>query len=165
MANYNPVGGFNNNGGYPFYNNQYQNPQPNYYNQFNNPNPFNPINPNPNLNNTGITQNQYAYVNGIEGAKSFQVSPGRTMLLIDNDNPFVYFKTANELGQSSLRYFTIKELDENKAKEIITGAPKQETKINTEDFVLKSDFKELLDKYDNLSKKLEKLAKTTNKEA
>lgn len=152
MANYNPIGGFNNN--YPFYNNQYQSPQPSYFNQFNNP--FAP--------NSNINQNQYAYVNGIEGAKSFQVSPGRTMLLIDNDNPLVYFKTANELGQSSLRYFNISELDEVKAKEMITGVAIKEPKINTEDFVLKSDFKELLDKYDNLSKKLEKLSKSTNKE-
>ena len=28
--------------------------------------------------------NQYAYVNGIEGAKSFQIQPGKTVLLIDS---------------------------------------------------------------------------------
>ena len=27
--------------------------------------------------------NQYAFVNGIEGAKSFQVAPGKTVLLVD----------------------------------------------------------------------------------
>lgn len=100
--------------------------------------------------------NQYAYVNGIEGAKSFQIQPGKTVLLVDSDNSFIYFKSANELGQSTLRYFSISEIDEAKAKEMISNSnPK---------FVLKADFDELNKKYDSINTKLSKLLKSLNKE-
>ena len=57
--------------------------------------------------------NNYTYVNGIEGAKAFQVAPGQTVLLIDSDNPIFYFKTSNSIGQSSIRMFKFEEIHEN----------------------------------------------------
>ena len=57
-------------------------------------------------------QNVYAFVNGVEGAKSFIVAANQTVLLMDSEQPVCYMKTANALGQGSLRYFKLTEVKE-----------------------------------------------------
>lgn len=90
--------------------------------------------------------NQYYFVNGIEGAKSFQMQPNQNVLLMDSDYPVCYTKVSNNVGQSSIRYFKIEEIDEAKAKKIVsTPAP-------TIEYALKSDI-------DSINTKLEELAK------
>lgn len=39
--------------------------------------------------------NQYTYVNGLEGAKAFNIAPNQSVLLMDSDNPVFYLKTSN----------------------------------------------------------------------
>lgn len=99
------------------------------------------------------SMNQYAYVNGIEGAKSFQLAPNQTIMLMDSDNPICYMKSANSMGQSTLRYFKLIEIKESDLKN-------NQTQLNN-DYVLKADF-------DVLSKRLDELSliiqKTQNKE-
>ena len=97
--------------------------------------------------------NQYAFVNGIEGAKSFQVIPNQTMLLMDSDNPICYMKQANNMGQSIIRYFKLEEIDENKVKEIIETKPKD----NIIEYASKSDI-------DTLNKRVEDLTKLIKKQ-
>lgn len=145
MANYNY-------GGYP-YGMPYQAfmPQPNQQPNYNN------------MNNNYANQqpqqqpqmNQYAFVNGIEGAKSFQLQPNQTILLMDSDNPICYMKTANGVGQSSLRYFKLTEVNENELKN--TNQP-----VNN-DYVLKADFDVLNKKVNDLLDKLEKPKENENK--
>jgi hypothetical protein len=74
-------------------------------------------------------KNEYAYVNGLEGAKNYQIGPNQTVLLIDSDNPFIYMKCSNPLGQTTLRYFKIEEVKE----------PKNKT-----DYVTRADLEELI---------------------
>lgn len=88
--------------------------------------------------------NQYAYVNGVDGAKNFPISPNQTLMLMDNDSPMVFMKNSNQLGQSNLRYFKLVEINEQEAR----GQFK-----NNENYVLKSDFDELKAKIDKLLKK------------
>ena len=88
--------------------------------------------------------NQYYFVNGIEGAKSFQMSPNQNVLLMDSDNPICYMKVSNNVGQASIRYFKIEEIDEAKTKEIIL------TPHPTIEYALKSDI-------DNINNKLMEL--------
>jgi hypothetical protein len=117
MPNYNPYG-YNNYNGYNF--NQYpQQPQ----------------------------TNQYAFVNGIEGAKAYQVMPNQTMMLMDNDNPICYMKQSNSMGQSTLRYFKLVEVSEQELR----GQAQTQS-----EYVLKSDF-------DALSKKVEDLLGSISK--
>lgn len=97
-----------------------------------------------------LQMNQYAFVNGIEGAKAFQVQANQTMLLMDNDKPICYMKTSNNIGQSTLRYFTLTEVDENSIKNLNNTEP-QQPKYATE-----ADFKLLSDKVDSLYKTLNK---------
>jgi len=93
--------------------------------------------------------NQYTFVNGIEGAKSYQVLyPNQTMLLMDSDNPICYMKQTDEVGKASIRYFKLEEIDEAKTKEILSL--KNNTMIP--EYALKSDI-------DNINNKLAELTK------
>ena len=57
-------------------------------------------------------QNVYVFVNGLEGAKSYIVPANQTVLLMDSEQPVCYMKTANALGQGTLRYFKLTEVEE-----------------------------------------------------
>ena len=120
MANYNPYA--NNYMPYGMNYNMYNNPSYQTNNQF----------------------NQYAYVNGIEGAKSFQMQPNQTMMLMDSDNPMCYMKSTNNIGQATLRYFKLVEVSENDLKSNNTQAK--------QDYVSKSDFEALVKRVDELTK-------------
>ena len=100
---------------------------------------------------------QYAFVNGIEGAKAYQVMPNQTMLLMDSDKPVVFMKTADAIGKSTLRYFNLIEMDE-------VEAIKQYQPQPTPEYVSKSDFDALNARLDSLLKMIEKPNKTKIKE-
>lgn len=100
--------------------------------------------------------NQYAFVNGIEGAKSFQLQPNQSILLMDSDSPVCYMKSANNVGQSTLRYFKLKEVSENDLR----GVPQQS--VNSSEYVLKSDFDVLNNKVNTLLDQLERPQKREN---
>ena len=93
--------------------------------------------------------NQYVFVNGIEGAKSFQILPGQTMLLMDNDSPILYMKTANQIGQTSIRYFKMVETSEQELKGVVDVVP-------TTEYALKKDLDELKEKFNKLTSKGDK---------
>lgn len=92
---------------------------------------------------------QYAFVNGIEGAKAFQVMPNQTMLLMDSDKPIVFMKTSDSLGKATLRYFTLTEMNE---EEVI----KQYQPKPSIEYVSKADFDSLNEKMNNILSLLEK---------
>lgn len=54
--------------------------------------------------------NTYSYVNGMEGAKQYQIMPNQSVLLMDSENPMFYLKTANQMGQSTIRAFRFEEI-------------------------------------------------------
>lgn len=45
---------------------------------------------------------QYAYVSGIDGAESYQMTPNSTMLLMDSRDSFFYLKTTDQMGRTSM---------------------------------------------------------------
>lgn len=94
--------------------------------------------------------NQYAFVNGIEGAKSFQLNPNQTILLMDSDSPVCYMKTSNGVGQSTLRYFKLTEVTEADLK--AQSIPNDKSI----DYVTKNEFKELSDRFEELLEKINK---------
>ena len=94
--------------------------------------------------------NQYAFVNGIEGAKSFQLNPNQTILLMDSDSPVCYMKTSNGVGQSTLRYFKLTEVTEADLK--AQSIPNDKS-IG---YVTKNEFKELSDRFEELLEKINK---------
>ena len=108
--------------------------------------------PNEKQNNNMTYQNlppvlkQYAFVNGIEGAKAYPLLPNQMMLLMDADNPILYKKTSDSFGKSTIDYFTITQVSENQVRDILT--PKQP------EYALKSDVNAINTKLDELIKTL-----------
>ena len=130
---------------YNNYNYPYGSYYPNYGYGYNQPNvpQNNQVNQQPQL-------NQYAFVNGIEGAKSFQLNPNQTVLLMDSDSPICYMKTSNGVGQSTLRYFKLTEVTEADLK---TQYSQPDKSI---DYVTKNEFKELSNRFEELLEKVNK---------
>lgn len=151
MPNYNQYGNYPYGNIYQPYgvNQNYQN---NYGSQMQQPQMFQQQNQQPQM-------NQYAFVNGLEGAKSFQVPPNQTILLMDSDSPLCYMKSSNSVGQSTLRYFKLTEVSESELKGN-NSQPQQ-----SQDYVLKADFDILSKRLDELSKKIEKPYKNENSKA
>ena len=89
-------------------------------------------------------QNIYAFVNGVEGAKSYQVPANQTVLLMDSEQPVCYMKTANALGQGTLRYFKLTEVSENDVRGLSNP-----TQPNI-DYVTKTDLEAVIKRIEKL---------------
>lgn len=64
---------------------------------------FNPYQPVPPQQPQSFQQNtNITFVNGIEGAKAYQVSPNSSVLLMDSDNSKFYVKSTDGLGVAKL---------------------------------------------------------------
>ena len=95
----------------------------------------------------GQQLNNYCFVNGLEGAKAYQVAPNQTMLLMDADRPLVFKKEADSLGKATIRYFNLKEISENEAAKMCQPTPMPE-------YALKSDIEAINGKIDQLLESL-----------
>ena len=98
-------------------------------------NNFNPYGYQPNMYQQKT--NNLIFVNGMEGAKSYQIQPNQMIMLLDSDSPIVYKKTANGYGQAIIEAFEL--------------VPIQEHKENDK-YVLKTDFDNLVKRIDELTK-------------
>lgn len=95
----------------------------------------------------GFNNNQYNYmpnaqngvqgqiksltrVNGIEGAKAYQVMPRETVALFDGNDDIFYVKSADDGGFPTIKAYRFSEID-------LTGAKP------TNEYVTKSEFEEL----------------------
>ena len=108
-------------------------PQPQYQPQY-------PQQPQPSQDNV------YAFVNGVEGAKSYQLRPNQSVMLMDSEQPICYMKQSNAMGQATLRYFKLTEIQESDARGVVQP---------THDYVSKSDFDALAKRVDSLFEKKE----------
>lgn len=72
------------------------------------PNRNNPFAPNQNARMFGNTLN---WVQGIEGAKAFQIGPNSNALMLDSENDGIfYIKTSDNIGMCSMRTFKFEEI-------------------------------------------------------
>lgn len=94
-------------------------------------------------------QNVYAFVNGLEGAKSYQVPANQTVLLMDSEQPVCYMKTANALGQGTLRYFKLTEVQEADVRSNIQAPTQTPLSLDKNE-----DFVSLKKRVDDIEKKL-----------
>lgn len=83
---------------------------------------------------------QIQTVKGIAGAKAFAIPPSSSIILMDTDNSVFYLKSTDANGLESVKSyeFTEKEVE----------APE----LNSDKFVLKSDFQKLSDRVEKLLK-------------
>ena len=75
--------------------------------------------------NQGLTR-----VNGLEGAKAYQVAPRDTVALFDGNDDIFYVKSADDGGFPTIKAYRFAEID-------LTGAKP------TNDYVTKAEFEEL----------------------
>lgn len=92
---------------------------------------------------------QYTFVDGIDGAKAYQMMPNQSMLLMDRYNCMCYMKTSDMSGKSSVRYFKMEEVDEETAREFLQPQPAPKL-----DFASKSDIDNINTRLDELFKML-----------
>lgn len=79
-------------------------------NQFNNPYLQQRVNPY----YTPPTNNGINWVQGIEGAKAWQLSPNSNVMLLDSENEGVfYIKVSDNVGMCTLRVFKYEEVTQN----------------------------------------------------
>lgn len=68
-------------------------------------------------------QNTYAFVDGIEGARAYQVAPNSMMLLMDSQNPVCYKKQTDMYGKTiALEIFDLVPHKQDMSNEYITKA-------------------------------------------
>ena len=122
---------------------------PNYYNPYINNMGFPNSNPySPNFNNSNnVSLKTFDYVNGIEGAKAYQVMPNQMIPLFDNDNPIVYLKQANLYGQATIKAYKLVDFG-------LQNKPVGQSNIDTSNFVSLTEFNALKQDLEALKKEL-----------
>ena len=104
--------------------------------------------------NNPLVQNQnnrIVWVNGIEGAKAYQIEPNSNILLLDSDiEGRMYIKTCDNIGMCNLRIFSYQELQPNT----------QSQQIDTTNFVTKDEMQAAINQaLQNIQPKAEKAEK------
>ena len=107
-------------------------PYNNYLNQ--NSNPYNFQQPNQSQFNNQA-QNNIIWVKGKENARSMQLKPNSTVILMDSQSGRFYIKTTDDIGLGKLRVFTYTEqLDEE------DGQKQNSFHIDLSNYVTKEEF-------------------------
>lgn len=81
-------------------------------------------------------QNGITWVQGIEGAKAFQLYPNSNILLMDSEDDRFFIKTCDEIGMCNLRVFKYEEIQE-------TTKPASNN-IDMSQYVTRQELEELL---------------------
>ena len=124
-------------GGYfPMFNNFQQNPSFNNYIPYNSYT-ANLAQQNANFNNQSFqSQTNITFVNGIEGAKAFQLRPNSNVLLMDSDNSKFYVKSTDNLGIANISSYSFVEDKNLSIENVAANQPsntgEQSTKIYEE---------------------------------
>ena len=78
--------------------------------------------------------NMINWVQGIEGAKAWQLTPNSNVILMDSENDGIfYIKTSDNVGMCALRTFKYEEITEKPGKSVYLS-----------DYVKKSELQDLL---------------------
>lgn len=78
--------------------------------------------------------NSINWVQGIEGAKAFQLMPNSNCMMLDSERDGIfYIKTSDNVGMCNLRIFKFQEVTEQ-----------QNQKLNPDEYVKKSELESLL---------------------
>ena len=81
-------------------------------------------------------KNGITWVQGIEGAKAFQLAPNSNVMLLDSESDGrFYIKTSDNIGMCNLRIFKYVE---------ITDTPKTESTIDMSQYVTRNELAEIL---------------------
>ena len=116
-----------------------------------------------NTNNQQQTTNNLIWCQGEASAKSYPVSAGQSLLLMDSENPVMYIKSTDQSGMPlPLRVFDYKERSKESVEHAQTVA---EPKV---DYISRNEFdtfkEEIKNELKQISKPINPTTKTTAKE-
>lgn len=105
------------------------------------------------------TQNvDWIRVSGIDGAKNQIVQPGQTVWMMDNNEPYFYVKSADNVGSCTFRIFQFAEV-----QEVAQEQPEQ-PQIDLSQYVQRSEFEQLKAMIEQLTNAQEIQLTKANKE-
>jgi len=136
----------------------WNNPSQNYsypYNNFNNylnqnSNPYNNFQqPNQSQSNNNQSQNNIIWVKGKENARSMQLKPNSTVILLDSETGKFYIKTTDDIGLGKLRVFSYTEEPDEDIQSQYTRSDNNSLNVDLSNYVTKEELdnkiKEILD--------------------
>lgn len=86
------------------------------------------------------TQNGIIWVQGIEGAKAYQLAPNSNTVLLDSENDGIfYIKVSDNIGMCSLRLFRFEE---------ITEQPSTQATVDMSMYVRRDELEQLLKQFE-----------------
>jgi hypothetical protein len=98
---------------------------------------------NPNTLPAAVVKRQVITVAGISEARSFNLNPGESVVLIDANDDVFYIKECDEIGKSTTRSFMYEEIEQ---EETTSGVSKKEfDKLSGDVNELKAMVKEIAD--------------------
>lgn len=97
-------------------------------------------------------------VSGIDGAKNQIVQPGQTVWMMDNNEPYFYVKSADNVGSCTFRIFQFTEV-----QEVAPEQPEQ-PQIDLSQYVQRGEFEQLKALIEQLTNAQEKQPVRANKE-
>lgn len=97
-------------------------------------------------------------VSGIDGAKNQIVQPGQTVWMMDNNEPYFYVKSADNVGSCTFRIFQFAEV-----QEIAPEQPEQ-PQIDLSQYVQRGEFEQLKALIEQFTNEQEKQPVKANKE-
>lgn len=101
-------------------------------------------------------QTNITFVNGIEGAKAFQLSPNSNALLMDSDNSKFYVKSTDNLGVAKVTSYSFTEDEVSQAAQASTQNTEELLALGKQMYdQLTSKISELEGKVSDLTAKLE----------
>ena len=90
-------------------------------------------------------QNNIIWVTGKENARSMQLQPNSTVILLDNDSNKFYIKTTDDIGLGKLRIFTY--LEENDDAQVqVQQQSTNQTSIDVSQYVTKQELENMIAK-------------------
>lgn len=99
----------------------------------------------------------WIYVSGIDGAKNQIVQPGQTAWMMDNNDPYFYVKSVDGVGSSTFRIFQFTEVQD------VSSEPQAQPQIDMSEYVQRSEFEQLKNRFDQLTNQQRKPQNKQNK--
>lgn len=106
------------------------------------------------------TQNvNWIQVSGVDGAKNQIVQPGQTAWMMDNNAPYFYVKSVDNVGSCDFRIFQFSEV----VADVVAEQPTTQPQIDLSQYVQRAEFDELKERLDQLTTTQKKQPTKANK--
>lgn len=99
----------------------------------------------------------WIYVSGVDGAKNQIVQPGQTAWMMDNNEPYFYVKSVDDVGSSTFRIFQFTEVQEVPQEQVT------QPQIDLSQYVQRAEFDDLKAQLEQLTTSQKKQSQKANK--